>query len=185
MRKSIAKPKKKQVAKKAQKQTTKTQSQTQRQIVNVILPTRSQRVRQPKAQPQVSQFQTFYIERAPSQQISTDPFRTGVIQKSKEATVSGGALTTNVAGLSKLLPEISKEDFTKPQLTLSNISQTNIPGQPVELTTKPTIVEGQFTLGTVDFTNQKNKRKAVTPGASLGRPPGSKNKPKIKETNEM
>jgi hypothetical protein len=178
MRKSIVKSKKKQVAKKAQKQTTKTQSQTQRQIVNVILPTRSQRVRQPKAQqPQSSQFQTFYIERAPSQQvISNDPFRTGIIQKSKEANVSSGGLTTNVAGLSKLLPEIAKDDFTKPQLTLSNISQTNIP---------ETEFNNSYMLGTVDFTNEKIKRKAVTPGASLGRPQGSKNKPKIKETNQM
>lgn len=152
MRKPTAKPKKKQVAKKAQTQTAKTQSQTQtakpqsqtqRQIVNVILPARtSQRVRQPKAQPQASQYQTFYIERSPSQQvISTDPFKTGVIQQNKEANApKSGGLTTNVEGLSKLVPETAKQDFTKqkPRIqietdiqTQSSYLQPNPTGRPV------------------------------------------------------
>lgn len=191
MRKPTAKPKKKQVAKKAQTQTGKTQSQTQRQIVNVILPTRtSQRVRQPKAQPQASQYQTFYIERAPSQQvISTDPFKTGVIQQTKEANApKSGSLTTNVEGLSKLVPETAKQDFAKPQLTTSNISQTNIPGGQVQLTTKPSIVEGEFinsfSLGTIDFTRKPIKQKQEgQPGGKRGRPLGSKNKPKGETDN--
>jgi hypothetical protein len=98
-----------------QTQAGKTQGQTQRQIVNVILPpqTRTRVPRQVKQAAPVST-QTFYIERSPSQQVmSSDPFKSGVLQKNKEAQTEKQttSVTTNVGAVSRL-PGI-EEDIKK------------------------------------------------------------------------
>jgi len=159
-----------------QTQTGKTQGQTQRQIVNVVLqqPARGRVPRQVKQATPVST-QTFYIERSPSQVISSDPFKSGVIQKNKEAQTEKqtSSVSTNVGAVSRLVPGI-EEDIKKPQLSIQSQQPISIEGS-----------MPSYNIGTVDFEKKPTKtKKEPEPGRRpVGRPPGSKNKPKLVETD--
>jgi hypothetical protein len=121
-----------------QTQVGKTQGQTQRQIVNVILPpqTRTRVPRQVKQAAPVST-QTFYIERSPSQVISSDPFKSGVLQKNKEAQTEKQttSVSTNVGAVSRLVPGI-EEDIKKPK-KITILEETPSQTYSTELSTNP------------------------------------------------
>ena len=129
-----------------QTQTGKTQGQTQRQIVNVVLqqPARGRVPRQVKQATPVST-QTFYIERSPSQVISSDPFKSGVLQKNKEAQTEKQttSVSTNVGAVSRLVPGI-EEDIKKPK-KITILEETSSQTYGSELSTnKPGIPTGEF-----------------------------------------